>query len=356
MVRLPEQPLLTLSIAGEYHSVFGKTLLAKYLLGHSLRKTANRSPLLRWVLQATDLLCIGVPLTLLSWLSADQASALGRRFFAWLGPRLAKSQVIRKNLQLAFPEKSAREIDTLVSRIWGNAGAVFTEYAHLDVICIHEAEQRLQIEVAEEIETFRNPARPSIFVAAHQANWEIVPATTLKYGFPLAVVFTEPDNPWIAKRMAAWRKVLDFQMLPRDDSMRPMIRAINEGRSIGIIMDRRVDSGKPIPFFGMDKWTTLVPAKLALRYDCQLVPVKVERLQNCRFKVRFFPPIKPDNTLKDENSQAIQMTTQINRYFEQWIRANPQDWFCSARLWPKQLQTTPGPASTNLDDIHSNAA
>ena len=50
--------------------------MAKYLLGHSLRKTAKHSGWLSRLLRTTDLLCIGVPLTLLSWLPTDRARAL----------------------------------------------------------------------------------------------------------------------------------------------------------------------------------------------------------------------------------------------------------------------------------------
>ena len=332
-----------------------RCFLAKYILGHSLRKVAQRSVLLQGILRAADLVCIGAPLTILGWLPADTASYWGRRLLSRLGPRLAKSRVIRSNLVLAFPDKSQQEIDSLVTRIWGNAGAVFAEYAHLETICDRQADERLRVSVRGEIETFLKPAKPAVFVTAHQANWEMAAAAVVKCRIPLAVVFSPPDNPWFARRLIEWRQALGCQMLPRDDSMRPMIRAISEGRSIGIVMDRRVDSGKPIPFFGMDKWTTIVPARLALRYGCDLVPVRVERLENSHFEVVFFPPVRPDNSEDHEIGQAIQMTTKVNQYFEQWIRAKPQDWFCSKRLWPKRLGTTDKPESANLN-IHSNAA
>ena len=329
--------------------------MAKFILGHALRKTAHGSVLLQGLLRAADFMFIGAPFTILACLPTDRASLWGRRLLSRLGPRLAKSRIIRKNLILAFPEKSQQEIDSLLPQIWGNAGAVFAEYAHLKTICDRESDERLQIANLGEIETFRNSAKPAIFVTAHQANWEMAAAAVTKCGIPLAVVFSPPDNPWFAQRLIAWRKSLGCQMLPRDDSMRSMIRAIGEGRSIGVVMDRRVDSGKPISFFGMNKWTTIVPARLALRHDCALVPVRVERLDNSRFKVSFFPPVKPDNTAENEMEQAIQMTAQINRYFEQWIRANPQDWFCSKRLWPKQSEVTHKLTST-APDSHSNAA
>ena len=40
-------------------------------------------------------------------------------------------------------------------------------------------------------------------------------------------------------------------------------------------------------------------------------------------------------------AQAIDMTQQVHQQFENWIRQQPEDWFCSKRLWPKgNIQTT----------------
>ena len=66
-----------------------------------------------------------------------------------------------------------------------------------------------------------------------------------------------------------------------------------------------------------------------------LVPVQVERLQDAHYRVTFHPKIVPENTSADETTQAIDMIHQVHRQFEHWIRQQPEDWFCSKRLWPK---------------------
>jgi Kdo2-lipid IVA lauroyltransferase/acyltransferase len=100
-------------------------------------------------------------------------------------------------------------------------------------------------------------------------------------------------------------------------------------------MDRRVDDGKPIQFFGRDKPSTILPAKLALKFKCDLVPVQVERLQDAHFRVTFHSPVRPRDTSVSETAQAIDMIQQVHHQFENWIREQPEDWFCSKRLWPK---------------------
>lgn len=106
-----------------------------------------------------------------------------------------------------------------------------------------------------------------------------------------------------------------------------------------MIIDRRVDEGKPIPFFGNPKNTSMMPAKLALRFDCDLIPARVERIGGARFRVSFYPPVRPRNPDAPKGEQAEDMIHQVHQLFETWIRKNPADWFCATRLWPK---TKPG--------------
>jgi KDO2-lipid IV(A) lauroyltransferase len=114
--------------------------------------------------------------------------------------------------------------------------------------------------------------------------------------------------------------------------------------SLGIVMDCRVDSGKAITFFGHPKPTTLVPARLAIRYGYELVPIHVERLGPARFRVSFHPPVAvPEG--EDELQQAVLMTEHLHRLFESWIRACPGSWFASKRMWPKETYSSDGPTA-----------
>ena len=102
-----------------------------------------------------------------------------------------------------------------------------------------------------------------------------------------------------------------------------------------MVMDRRLNEGAPIVFFGHQKPSTLLPARLALKFGCDLVPVQIVRRENAHFDAIFHPPVKPINPGEDEAMQAINMTQQVHQQFETWIRQVPEDWFCSKRIWPK---------------------
>jgi lauroyl/myristoyl acyltransferase len=49
------------------------------------------------------------------------------------------------------------------------------------------------------------------------------------------------------------------------------------------------------------------------------------------------------------------MTQQVHQLFEDWIRARPEDWFCSKRLWAKSKIAKTEEAGRDAD-IDSYAA
>ena len=320
--------------------------MARLLIGNSLRKYFERWSFVRHLLWMTEAAVFGAFLAFARLLPADRASLIGRRVVMWVGPRLDKHRIFKRNFRLAFPGKNEQEIDALATAAWGGAGGLLAEYAHLWNICVRQADSRLQIATVGDVPVLSDPARPTIFVSAHLANWEVCAGGIKKAGIPVTAVYTPLQNPWLNRILMRQRRHLGCRLLPRDESMRSLVRELGKSRSIGLIMDQRVDSGVPIPFFGIDKFTTLVPARLALRHGYDLVPVRTERLDGARFRVTFYAPILPDDAGADPVEQATQMSRKINLLFEEWIRERPEDWFCSKRRWPKDAQ--PGSAEDSV--------
>jgi KDO2-lipid IV(A) lauroyltransferase len=308
--------------------------VAEFIIGNSIRKWARGHRILRALLWRLDFLLLWVIVKLAKLLPIDVASRLGSKLVSWIGPLLKKkSAIFRANMAVAFPQLSAAEINQLVSRAWGRSGRVLAEYPHLATILAED--ERLQIDIREAIETYQNPARPCVIVTAHQSNWEIVCSAMAKMGIPNASLYSSPTNPLLDRLLQDSRRALNSELLPRENAARLLLRAMKKGKTAAMVMDRRVDDGKPIQFFGHSKPSTILPARLALKFGCELVPVQVERQQDAHFRVTFHPPVLPRDSSADETTQAIDMIQQVHYQFENWIRQKPEDWFCSKRMWPK---------------------
>ena len=111
------------------------------------------------------------------------------------------------------------------------------------------------------------------------------------------------------------RRSLGCGFLANDDGIRPLLNELRAGRSVGLVVDLRVDSGDLVPFCGHDTMTTLVPARLALKFGCPLVPVWVERLRPAHLRVTLHDPVPPDDAVAPD-LRAWRMTARINALFE----------------------------------------
>jgi KDO2-lipid IV(A) lauroyltransferase len=312
--------------------------MPKLLVGNSLRKAADRLPGLQQILWGVEALLISTAMAISRLVPLDWASAAGRHLFLAIGPHLDKTQKLRLNLRLAFPEKSDAEIETLIREKWGNIGAVLAEYPHLCSLTKASSPKRIEIVALGESRVFREEGKPAVFVAAHLSNWELPPVAGVMQGLQLSVVYSPFQNPWLDRMLYRIRERLGYTLVGRDGGMRMLIRELARGRSIGLIVDQRVDSGEPVPFFGRDMLTTVTPARLALRYDCELIPIRVQRSGGARFRVTFYPPINPPENAADDREKALAMTGEVNALFEQWITEQPGEWLCTKRRWPKHAE------------------
>jgi KDO2-lipid IV(A) lauroyltransferase len=261
-----------------------------------------------------------------------------------VGPRLGKHDKFKEILQTAFPDKSPEELERLVIAIWGNVGAVLAEYSHLKTICVRQVDERLEIETQSSTLGNRAGQRPAIFVAAHLSNFEICAGAIRKFAGPVTLVYKPLKNPWLEERLAKYRRSMGCELISSDQGARALLREIRAGRSIGLVMDQRHSGGKPLPFLGVLKPTTLVPARLALRCGIDLIPVRAERLEGSRFRITFYDPIAPGDPEASDTERALRMTHAVNRLFEQWIHDCPHDWL-PMRLAKAADERSRGPSS-----------
>ena len=269
-------------------------------------------------------------------LPVDRASRLGRRIMRFIGPRTHKNHQVLNNLGMMFPAKTAAERGEISRGIWGNFGATFAEYPHLDCIIHGQAEERIKVVGQEYLSPYIHAGKAVIFATAHLANWEIPGSPIIRAGIPATAVYSPQQNPFIEAMMQRMRRAIRGRYVRKDMGIRQLYRVLADGRALVILPDQRVERGKAVPFFGVDAETTDSPARLALKYHCDLVPVRIERLQDAHFQATFYPPLKVTGDARTIQEQALQMTRSLNALFESWIRERPQEWLCIKRRWPKQ--------------------
>jgi len=100
-----------------------------------------------------------------------------------------------------------------------------------------------------------------------------------------------------------------------------------------MLVDQKMNDGIPVPFFGRDAMTAPALARLALRFDCAVVPVRVDRLARARFRITAEPPLPLPRSGERARDTAALMRS-VNAVLERWIRERPDHWLWLHRRWP----------------------
>ncbi len=259
------------------------------------------------------------------------AGAMGRL----LGPGSEPLCRLRNNLETALRDEGAADIDRITREAASNLARVIAEYPHLQRIAGPELPDFIDF-VADVPEAALTPERPpALFIGVHQANWEILSSLGAPLGKPMTIVVSPLSNPFVHRLVSKARPETWVEQAERDQATRSLVRCLQSGRSVGLLADQRYEGGDLVPFFGLDAMTAIGPAKLAIKFGCDLVPTRVERIGPVRFRITTFAAIRPDPAIKGGQEQAIDMMCRVNRHFEAWIKEKPGEWMCMKRRWPK---------------------
>ena len=267
-------------------------------------------------------------------LPVDRASAIGGWLGRTIGPRLGISRRAFKNLRRAMPANSDAENRRIVDGMWDNLGRSVAEFPHLDAICAAGSE-RVEIVNGEDVASLRDAGRPAILFGGHFANWEVGPSTIHRlFGPSLLSVFRASNNPWadwvLRRRMPARRAVAKGA-----DGGRNLLRHLHRGGHVAMLVDQKMNDGIAVPFFGHDAMTAPAIARLALRFNCPIVPVRVERLKGSRFRFTVLPRLELADT-RDTADNVLETMKRVTATIEDWIVARPEQWLWLHRRWPRE--------------------
>lgn len=268
-------------------------------------------------------------------LPLDAASALGSKLARTVGPRLRVQRLARRNLERAFPEKSAAEIDAILVEMWDNLGRVFGEFPHIAKLQIYD-NPRFDVRGAEHIDSMRTDGKPSIFFTPHLGNWELSAQAVIQRGpfSPIAIVYRAANDAAAEWLLQLGRKDRGVELIAKgSQGARRIIEVLRAGGHVGILPDQKMNDGIAVPFFGRPAMTAPAIAQLALKFGCTIMPGRVIRLGGARFRLEAYPPLALPNS-GDRQADVVALTTTINQIMESWIREHPGQWLWVHRRWP----------------------
>jgi len=257
-----------------------------------------------------------------------------------IGPWLPENRIGRANLAAAFPEKSAAEIDRILSGVWDNLGRVGAEFVHIDRLWDFDPDNpdkpgRIVLDrtVIERWFEIADDSKPALVFAAHLANWELTAICAAAYGLDSAVLYRRPNiaalDRWLHKTRAASMGTLIPTGL---DAPMKVGAAIERGAHVGILVDQYYVRGVEVTFFGRKTRANPLLARLVRHYDCPIRGTRIIRLPGHRFTAELTEDIAPARDAEGKVDIAATMQI-ITNVVEGWIREHPEQWLWLHRRW-----------------------
>lgn len=243
-------------------------------------------------------------------------------------------RVAETNLRerLGVPPEEARRI---ARESFRHLFVCAVEMLHLErEIARRGAGDVFRIEGAEHMDRALAGGRGAILSTGHVGNWEVVARTARIRGWRFTTVYRPLDNPLLDAWVRGLRAEHDQELVPKWGALRPLLRALRDGRVAVLLVDQDARGhGVFVPFLGAPASTIPTPAELALRTGAAIIPASSERTgPGFRYVVRLGPPVELAPT-GDHQADVLRVTAEISRRLEDAVRARPEQWLWAHRRW-----------------------
>ncbi len=263
-------------------------------------------------------------------MSYKRASDLGA-FLGCLGSFLPikRNRIVKKNIALAFPEKSTKEVLKIYRNSWTNFGRNILELVNLAGSDKYK-EYVTEIKGFEALKSYRN----QVLLTCHTGNWEILGLFANQLNCLIAML---PTKNFLINKLIFNLRVEseNAKILPAGRTLfLAMLEQIKKpDHHIIFLADHKVYKGIEVEFFHQKAWTNTIPISIALKKDLALFFVRIIRNEDrYTFRIEFEKPIKlkrSDNYEQD----LIKYTTLMSKKFESWIKEYPEQWFWLHNKW-----------------------
>jgi KDO2-lipid IV(A) lauroyltransferase len=259
-------------------------------------------------------------------IASDFSSTLLKNF----GPFFRSKKLIQQNILKAFPEINSKDLDKLSKNMWGNYGRILSEYVFLKNFRRSKFDNKLEIIGLDILSKIKKEGKPVIFISGHFNNFELMAMQIEKSGINLAVIYRPLNNKFLNHIMEKIRKkyICKNQIKKGLAGTRQLLSYFKKNHSIALMIDQRVSQGIKSNFFKHEAYTTTIPAQFVKKFNCNIVPIYIERINKTNFKLTVNKPLEYSN---DKSIEDI--TLDLNRIIEKMILKNPDQWIWSHNRW-----------------------
>jgi len=266
---------------------------------------------------------------LFKFIGYQNSSNIGAKIGKIFGPIFRSKNIIKKNLEYAGI-KSETEQKKVIEEMWENYGRILAEYPFLKKFKTNELKKYITIEGQEYLSDIKSKNKKAVFVSGHFNNFELMAMQLENLGVDLAAIYRPLNNFLMNRKIEKIRinHICKKQIKKGKSGTRDVLKYLNQGTSIALMIDQRVSEGKKIKFFNKFAFTTTIPAQIVTKYECVVIPIYIERYNKYYFKMKISKPL---NLSKNDSLEFI--SEKLNNLLEKMIMKNPSQWIWSHNRW-----------------------
>ncbi len=258
------------------------------------------------------------------------SSNLGAFTIGLIGPLFRPKKTIIKNLKIAFPQISNKEINNITRNMWKNYGRILSDYVFIKDLRKKNFLKYVKIKNKNILENIKKENKPVIFISGHFNNFELLAMYLEMNDVNLAAIYRPLNNIFLNKILVNIRSsyICKNQIPKGMAGVKTMVNFFKKNTSLALMIDQRVSQGIQVNFFNQPALTTTIPAQFVKKYNCQVVPVYIERNRKNYFEISVEKPFKFN---KEDTVKFI--TQSLNVWIEEKIKNNPDQWIWSHNRW-----------------------
>lgn len=254
---------------------------------------------------------------------------------AWLAFRVFpyRSQVVRENLQHAFPALDVAARRELTRRYYQGYGDVLVEIIKSAALSSEQLRERVCFVNLQLPQQYLRQGRTLLLLAGHQCNWEwMLLALSVELGWPVDGAYKPLVNPWAEREMLALRCRFGARMVPAQQLLGDIIARRKTVRAIALVADQEpVNSEQKLwtRFLNRDSAFFLGAEEISRKLRYPALFVAMRRTQRGHYEIEFKPLADPGlDTLS-----AGEFTERYVALVQAQIEAAPADWPWSHKRW-----------------------
>ena len=271
-----------------------------------------------------------VPLSLSGWI----IKRAGDLFFYVSSKR---RNIAFSNLTIAYGDALSSDQKNKIARKCFENGALSILELFLIKKIKKNALNRFTMAGKQHFEEALSRGKGVIFVASHLGSWEYIGFAGYLKKVPHAVIVKKIKNKYLDEMIDSLRREIDSVPIPKINAIRPTLTALRQNHGVGVLIDQWDGSdGIWIDFFGKSTSTTSLPARLAKKTGCALIPIYCLRKKIGQYEIQVLPEVP----LSSGPDWEFDTTGRLNEILESQIRRYPEQWSWGHRRWkPKPLTT-----------------